>query len=119
MAGGGRPNSPDADRSRGRLPADSPAWARRPHLHTHLCPAAGLGAKFGMGRRNPGMLTRGRAVAQPFKLMHNLEPSCRAQPAVQSSGPEIIELSAAVARKTAGQYASFYDAIETNGVPDS
>ena len=54
-----------------------------------------------------------------FKLMHNLERSCRAQLALQSSGAEVIELSAAVAHKTAGQYASFYDAIETNGVPDS
>ena len=69
--------------------------------------------------RNHGMLTCGRSVAEAFKLMHNLERSCRAQLAVQSSGAEIIELSAAVARKTAGQYASFYDAIETSGVPDS
>src|SRR5829696_3873253 len=62
---------------------------------------------------------RERLVAEAFKLMHNLERSCRAQLAVQSSGAEVIELSAAVARKTAGQYASFYDAIETSGVPDS
>src|SRR5258705_470305 len=80
---------------------------------------ADLGDKFVMVLRNHGMLTCGRSVAEAFKLMHNLERSCRAQLAVQSSGAEIIELSAAVARKTAGQYASFYDAIETNGVPDS
>ena len=78
-----------------------------------------LGDKFVMVLRNHGMLTCGRSVAEAFKLMHNLERSCRAQLAVQSSGAEIIELSAAVARKTAGQYASFYDAIETSGVPDS
>jgi ribulose-5-phosphate 4-epimerase/fuculose-1-phosphate aldolase len=78
-----------------------------------------LGDKFVMVLRNHGMLTCGRSVAEAFKLMHNLERSCRAQLAVQSSGAEVIELSAGVARKTAGQYASFYDAIETNGVPDS
>jgi ribulose-5-phosphate 4-epimerase/fuculose-1-phosphate aldolase len=78
-----------------------------------------LGDKFVMVLRNHGMLTCGRSVAEAFKLMHNLERSCRAQLAVQSSGAEVIELSAAVARKTAGQYASFYDAIETSGVPDS
>ena len=80
---------------------------------------ADLGDKFVMVLRNHGMLTCGRSVAEAFKLMHNLERSCRAQLAVQSSGAEIIPLSDAVARKTAGQYASFYDAIETNGVPDS
>jgi len=80
---------------------------------------ADLGDKFVMVLRNHGMLTCGRSVAEAFKLMHNLERSCRAQLAVQSSGAEIIELSTAVARKTAAQYASFYDAIETNGVPDS
>ena len=78
-----------------------------------------LGDKFVMVLRNHGMLTCGRSVAEAFKLMHNLERSCRAQLAVQSSGAEVIELSAGVARKTAGQYASFYDAIETGGVPDS
>jgi len=30
-----------------------------------------------------------------------------------------VPLSAAVARKTAGQYASFYDKIEVKGEPDS
>jgi ribulose-5-phosphate 4-epimerase/fuculose-1-phosphate aldolase len=78
-----------------------------------------LGDKFVMVLRNHGMLTCGRSVAEAFKLMHNLERSCRAQLALQASGAEPIALSAAVARKTAGQYASFYDAIETNGVPDS
>lgn len=80
---------------------------------------ADLGDKFVMVLRNHGMLTCGRSVAEAFKLMHNLERSCRAQLAVQSSGAQIIELSTGVARKTAGQYASFYDAIEINGVPDS
>jgi ribulose-5-phosphate 4-epimerase/fuculose-1-phosphate aldolase len=57
---------------------------------------ADLGDKFVMVLRNHGMLTCGRSVAEAFKLMHNLERSCRAQLAVQSSGAEIIELSAAV-----------------------
>jgi ribulose-5-phosphate 4-epimerase/fuculose-1-phosphate aldolase len=65
------------------------------------------------------MLTCGRSVSEAFKLMHNLERSCRAQLAVQASGAEIAPLSDAVARKTAGQYATSYDAIELNGVPDA
>ncbi|WGS18600.1 MULTISPECIES: class II aldolase/adducin family protein [unclassified Bradyrhizobium] len=79
---------------------------------------ADLGDKFVMVLRNHGMLTCGRSVAEAFKLMHNLERSCRAQLAIQAAGAEIAPLSDAVARKTAGQYATFYDAIETNGVPD-
>ena len=51
---------------------------------------ADLGDKFVMVLRNHGMLTCGRSVAEAFKLMHNLERSCRAQLAVQSSGAEII-----------------------------
>ena len=78
-----------------------------------------LGKKFVMVLRSHGMLTCGRSVAEAFKLMHNLERSCRAQLAIQASGAEIIKLSAAVASKTAGQYAGFYDAIEAKGQPDS
>ena len=80
---------------------------------------ADLGDKFVMVLRNHGMLTCGRSVAEAFKLMHNLERSCRAQLAIQSSGAETIHLSDNVARKTAGQYADFYDKIETKGQPDS
>jgi ribulose-5-phosphate 4-epimerase/fuculose-1-phosphate aldolase len=80
---------------------------------------ADLGDKFVMVLRNHGMLTCGRSVAEAFKLMHNLERSCRAQLVLQAANTEIVPLSAAVARKTAGQYASFYDAIEVNGVPDN
>ena len=79
---------------------------------------ADLGDKFVMVLRNHGMLTCGRSVAEAFKLMHNLERSCRAQLAVQGAGAEIVPLSASVARKTAGQYATFYDSVEVNGVPD-
>jgi ribulose-5-phosphate 4-epimerase/fuculose-1-phosphate aldolase len=79
---------------------------------------ADLGDKFVMVLRNHGMLTCGRSVAEAFKLMHNLERSCRAQLAVQAANAEIVPLSASVARKTAGQYATFYDSIEGKGVPD-
>jgi hypothetical protein len=51
--------------------------------------------------------------------MHNLERSCRAQLAIQAAGAEIAPLSDAVAHKTAGQYATFYDSIESKGVPDT
>jgi ribulose-5-phosphate 4-epimerase/fuculose-1-phosphate aldolase len=80
---------------------------------------ADLGDKFVMVLRNHGMLTCGRSVAEAFKLMHNLERSCRAQLAIQAAGAEITPLSDAVARKTAGQYTSFYDNIEIKGQPDS
>jgi ribulose-5-phosphate 4-epimerase/fuculose-1-phosphate aldolase len=65
------------------------------------------------------MLTVGRSTAEAFKLMHNLERSCRAQLAIQASGAEIAKLSQGVARKTAEQYASSYDKIEAGQVPDN
>jgi ribulose-5-phosphate 4-epimerase/fuculose-1-phosphate aldolase len=80
---------------------------------------ADLGGKFVMVLRNHGMLTCGRSVAEAFKLMHNLERSCRAQLAIQAAGAQISPLSDSVARKTAQQYSNFYDAVETRGVPDS
>jgi len=80
---------------------------------------ADLGDKYVMVLRNHGMLTCGRSVSEAFKLMHNLERSCRAQLAIQAAGAEIAPLSDAVANKTAGQYATSYDAIELNGVPDA
>ena len=80
---------------------------------------ADLGDKYVMILRNHGMLTCGRSVSEAFKLMHNLERSCRAQLAIQAAGAEIAPLSDAVANKTAGQYATSYDAIELNGVPDA
>jgi ribulose-5-phosphate 4-epimerase/fuculose-1-phosphate aldolase len=80
---------------------------------------ADLGDQFVMVLRNHGMLTCGRSVAEAFKLMHNLERSCRAQLAIQAAGAEISQLSENVARKTAGQYASSYDKIEVKGEPDS
>ena len=80
---------------------------------------ADLGDRFAMVLRNHGMLTCGRSVAEAFKLMHNLERSCRAQLAIQASNAAIAPLSAAVAQKTAGQYASFYDKIELKGELDA
>jgi ribulose-5-phosphate 4-epimerase/fuculose-1-phosphate aldolase len=80
---------------------------------------ADLGDKYVMVLRNHGMLTLGRSVAEAFKLMHNLERSCRAQLAIQSAGAPIAKLSQGVARKTAEQYASFYDKMEIGGLPDS
>jgi ribulose-5-phosphate 4-epimerase/fuculose-1-phosphate aldolase len=78
-----------------------------------------LGDKFVMVLRNHGMLTCGRSVAEAFKLMHNLERSCRAQLAIQASNAAVSPLSQGVARKTAEQYAKFYDDIELKGQPDS
>jgi ribulose-5-phosphate 4-epimerase/fuculose-1-phosphate aldolase len=80
---------------------------------------ADLGDKFVMVLRNHGMLTLGRSVAEAFKLMHNLERSCRAQLAIQSAGAPVAKLSQGVARKTAEQYATFYDKVEIDGIPDS
>jgi ribulose-5-phosphate 4-epimerase/fuculose-1-phosphate aldolase len=80
---------------------------------------ADLGDKFVMVLRNHGMLTCGRSVAEAFKLMHNLERSCRAQLAIQASNAEGAPLSAAIASKTARQYASLYDKIELGGEPDA
>ena len=80
---------------------------------------ADLGDKFVMVLRNHGMLTCGRSVAEAFKLMHNLERSYRAQLAIQASNAEISPLSESIARKTAGQYARFYDSIEIDRQPDT
>jgi ribulose-5-phosphate 4-epimerase/fuculose-1-phosphate aldolase len=80
---------------------------------------ADLGDKFVLILRNHGMLTCGRSVGEAFKLMYNLERSCRAQLAIQAAGAEISLVSADVARKTAEQFATFYDSIEVGGQPDS
>ncbi len=80
---------------------------------------ADLGDKMVMVLRNHGLLTCGRSVAEAFKLMHNLERSCRAQLAIQASGAAIARLSNSVAEKTAGQYAAGYDRIERGGAADT
>jgi ribulose-5-phosphate 4-epimerase/fuculose-1-phosphate aldolase len=79
---------------------------------------ADLGDKFVLILRNHGLLTCGRSVAEAFKLMHNMERSCRAQLALQAAGAEIVRPSEAVALKTAGQYARGGDRIEIEGAPD-
>jgi ribulose-5-phosphate 4-epimerase/fuculose-1-phosphate aldolase len=81
--------------------------------------ATDLGDKFVLILRNHGLLTCGRSVAEAFKLMHNLERSCRAQLAIQAAGAEISPVPLNVARKTAEQYAASYDSIESGGGPDS
>ncbi len=80
---------------------------------------ADLGDKFVMVLRNHGMLTCGRSVAEAFRLMHNLERSCRAQLAIQAAGAELAPLAPGVARHAAQQYADFYDSIEVRGKPDA
>jgi ribulose-5-phosphate 4-epimerase/fuculose-1-phosphate aldolase len=77
-----------------------------------------LDDKFVLILRNHGLLTCGRSVAEAFKLMHNMERSCRAQLALQAAGAEIVRPSEAVALKTAGQYARGGDRIEIEGAPD-
>jgi ribulose-5-phosphate 4-epimerase/fuculose-1-phosphate aldolase len=78
-----------------------------------------LGDKFVLILRNHGLLTCGRSIAEAFKLMHNLERSCRAQLAIQAAGAPVARLSNAVAEKTAGQYAAGYDRMELGGEPDT
>ena len=78
-----------------------------------------LGEKNVLVLRNHGLLTCGRSVAEAFKLMHNLERSCKAQLAIQASGAEINPVSEKVALHTAEQYAKGADRIEIDGRPDS
>ncbi|WP_315701188.1 MULTISPECIES: class II aldolase/adducin family protein [unclassified Bradyrhizobium] len=78
-----------------------------------------LGDKYVLVLRNHGLLTCGRSVAEAFKLMHNLERSCKAQLAIQASGAEINHVSDNIARHTAEQYAKGYDKLEQEGRPDS
>ncbi|WP_407156206.1 class II aldolase/adducin family protein [Bradyrhizobium sp. STM 3557] len=77
-----------------------------------------LGDKNVLVLRNHGMLTCGRSVAEAFKLMHNLERSCKAQLAIQASGAEINPISPQIALHTADQYTKGYDRIEKEGKPD-
>jgi ribulose-5-phosphate 4-epimerase/fuculose-1-phosphate aldolase len=81
---------------------------------------ADLGSKMVLVLRNHGMLTCGRSVGEAFKLMHNLERSCRAQLALQASGAEIVRPSLAIAQHTASQYDRGYDKVHGGeGKPDS
>jgi ribulose-5-phosphate 4-epimerase/fuculose-1-phosphate aldolase len=80
---------------------------------------ADLGDKFVLILRNHGLLTCGRSVGEAFKLMHNMERSCRAQLALQASGAEILVPSQAIASHTASQYEHGYNKIAVEGRPDS
>lgn len=81
---------------------------------------ADLGENHVMVLRNHGMLTCGRSVSEAFKLMYNLERSCRAQLAVQASGSELVLPPPEIREKTARQYERFYDKLEIEGsVEDS
>ncbi len=60
---------------------------------------AHLGDKLVFILRNHGLLTCGRSVSEAFKLMFNLERSCKAQLAIQASGAPIAAPAAGVPEK--------------------
>jgi ribulose-5-phosphate 4-epimerase/fuculose-1-phosphate aldolase len=70
---------------------------------------ADLGDKPVMILRNHGLMTVGRDVAEAWKLMFNLERTCKAQLQLQASGAEIVPVSTEVCEKTVGQYWKSYD----------
>ncbi len=70
---------------------------------------ADLGDKPVMVLRNHGLMTVGRSVAEAWKLMFNLERTCKAQLQLQASGAEIVPVPEAVRAKTVGQYWDAYD----------
>lgn len=80
---------------------------------------ADLGDKMVLILRNHGLLTCGRSVGEAFKLMFNMERSCRAQLAILSTGAEVIRPSHAIASHTAGQYDRGYAKVHAEGKPDS
>jgi len=79
---------------------------------------ADLGDRYVLVLRNHGLLTCGRSVGEAFKLMYNLERSCRVQVTVMSSGQKPVPVPEAVASKTADQYAAAYDAVADGKRPD-
>ena len=79
---------------------------------------AHLGDKLVFILRNHGLLTCGRTVSEAFKLMHNLERSCKAQLAIQAAGAPIMQPAPGVPEKTAAQYGSAYDAMAREERPD-
>lgn len=68
---------------------------------------ADLGDRNVMILRNHGLMTCGRSVGEAFKLMHNLERTCRAQLAIMSSGGTMRRVDETLAAHTAGQFASW------------
>jgi len=79
---------------------------------------ADLGDKNVFILRNHGLLTCGRSVAEAFKLMHNLERSCRAQLAIQAAGAPIVQAPPGIPEKTAEQYRVGYERMEAGNRPD-
>lgn len=77
-----------------------------------------LGDRYVLILRNHGLLTCGRSVAEAFKLMFNLERSCRAQLAATATGDAVQEIPVAVCEKTAQQYWTFSDAMASGERPD-
>jgi ribulose-5-phosphate 4-epimerase/fuculose-1-phosphate aldolase len=79
---------------------------------------ADLGDKRVMILRNHGLLTAGRSVAETFKLMFNMERSCKAQIAATSSGQKLMFPHEKMWELTARQYESYYDAVEAREIAD-
>jgi hypothetical protein len=63
-------------------------------------------------------MTVGRSVAEGWKLMFNLERTCKAQLQLQASGADILPVPEAVCEKTVQQYWSAYDRIDDNEEED-
>jgi len=72
---------------------------------------ADLGDKPVMVLQNHGMLTVGRSVAEAWKLIFNLERTCKTQLQLQASGAAIQPVPEAVRDKTVEQYWTEYDAL--------
>lgn len=79
---------------------------------------ADLGDKRVMILRNHGLLTAGRSVAETFKLMFNLERSCKAQIAALGTGKPVLPPDEQVWELTARQYEEYYDAMESGRLVD-
>ncbi|MGP1256666.1 MAG: class II aldolase/adducin family protein [Kiloniellales bacterium] len=72
---------------------------------------ADLGEQPVMILRNHGLMTVGRSIAEAWKLMFNLERTCKAQLQLQASGAAITPVPEEVCAKTAKQYWDSYDAM--------
>ncbi len=70
-----------------------------------------LGTRLVMILRNHGLMTCGRSVGEAFRLMYNLERSCKAQIALMTSGAATIPVPEELAEKTAGQIGHFFDKV--------
>ncbi|WP_375593061.1 class II aldolase/adducin family protein [Algihabitans albus] len=79
---------------------------------------ADLGDQPVMILRNHGLMTVGRSIAEAWKLMFNLERTCKAQLQLQASGAAITPVPDAVCAKTAKQYWDSYDAMASGTQKD-